>query len=108
MGSQAWAAVCLSIGIAITSAGCGGGSSSSPSTPGGTPAILTHPASQAVAPGQTATFSATASGTNPLTYQWQKNGTAISGATTSSYTTPPVTLADNGAKFRVVVSNSAR
>ena len=107
MGSRAWVAVCLSIGIAITYAGCGGGSSSSPSTPGGTPAIMTHPASQTVAPGQSATFSAAASGSSPLTYQWQKNGTAITGATTSSYTTPPVTVADDGSKFRVQVSNSA-
>jgi len=68
---------------------------------------MTHPASQAVALGQTATFSAAASGTDPLTYQWQKNGTAISGAAASSYTTPPATISDSGAKFRVLVSNSA-
>jgi hypothetical protein len=68
---------------------------------------MTHPASQAIALGQTATFSAAASGTDPLTYQWQKNGTAISGAAASSYTTPPATISDSGAKFRVLVSNSA-
>ncbi len=41
--------------------------------------------------GQTATFSVVAGGTSPLTYQWQSNGTPISGATTASYTTPATT-----------------
>jgi hypothetical protein len=68
---------------------------------------MAHPASRTVAPGQTATFSATATGSTPLSYQWQKNGTAISGANSASHTTPPVTTADNGATFLVVVSNSA-
>lgn len=67
---------------------------------------MAHPASKTVAPGDTATFSASASGTDPLTYQWQKNGTAILGAVSASYTTPPVTAADNGTQFKVVVSNS--
>ena len=40
-------------------------------------------------------------------YQWSKNGTAISGATGSTYTTPATTSADNGATFSVAVSNSA-
>jgi len=40
-----------------------------------------------------------------LTYQWQKNGTAIGGATSASYTTPATTTSDNGAQFTVVVSN---
>jgi len=70
------------------------------------PAIISRPESKAVLVGETATFSAQATGTSPLSYQWQKKGTAISGATTSSYTTPPVTLADNNAKSQVVVSNS--
>src|SRR4029077_610241 len=67
------------------------------------PSITTQPASQTVTAGQTATFSVTATGTAPLSYQWQKNGTAISGATSSSYTTPATTSSDNGAQFTVVV-----
>jgi outer membrane protein assembly factor BamB len=67
---------------------------------------MTHPSNKTVAPGQTATFSATAAGTSPLTYQWQKNDVAISGATSNSYTTSPVSAADNGSVFRLVVSNS--
>jgi hypothetical protein len=71
------------------------------------PSITSQPASQTITAGQTATFSVTASGTTPLSYQWQKNGTAISGATSSSYTTLAETTSDNGAQFIVVVSNSA-
>ena len=70
------------------------------------PTITTQPANQTVTAGQTATFSVVASGTAPLTYQWQKNGSAISGATATSYTTPVTTTADSGELFRVVVSNS--
>jgi hypothetical protein len=71
------------------------------------PSITTQPTGQTVTAGQTATFSVTASGTAPLSYQWRKNGTAISGATSASYTTPAETTSDNGAQFTVVVSNSA-
>jgi hypothetical protein len=48
----------------------------------------------------------TASGTG-VTYQWKKNGTAIAGATSSSYTTPAAIWSDDGAQYVVVVSNSA-
>jgi hypothetical protein len=68
---------------------------------------VTPPANQTVTAGQTATFSVTASGTAPLSYQWQKNGADINGATLASYTTPATAAQDNGAEFRVVVSNSA-
>jgi len=70
------------------------------------PSISSQPASKTVILGQTASFSVTATGTTPLSYQWQKNGAAISGATSSSYTTPATTSTDNGAQFAVVVSNN--
>jgi hypothetical protein len=70
------------------------------------PSITTQPSNQAITAGQTATFSVTASGTLPLIYQWQKNGTNISGATSSRYITPAETSSDNGAQFTVVVSDS--
>lgn len=73
----------------------------------GAPAITTNPANQTVVVGNTATFSVTASGTAPLNYQWQKNGTNITGATSASYTTPATSLGDSGSTFRVIVSNSA-
>ena len=71
------------------------------------PSITTQPASQTVTAGQTATFSVTASGTAPLTYQWKKNGSNISGATSSTYTTPATAVGDNGSVFIVVISNAA-
>ncbi|HXY26226.1 MAG TPA: hypothetical protein VEI73_16360 [Candidatus Acidoferrum sp.] len=70
------------------------------------PTITTQPANQTVTAGQTATFSVTASGTAPLSYQWQMNAADIAGATSSSYTTPVTTTANSGELFRVVVSNS--
>src|SRR2546430_12423039 len=69
--------------------------------------ITTQPVNQTVTVGQTATFTVVATGTAPLSYQWQKNGTAISGATSASYTTAATTSSDNGAQFVVVVSNTA-
>jgi hypothetical protein len=71
------------------------------------PSITAQPASQTVTAGQTATFSVTSSGAAPLSYQWSKNGAAISGATSSAYTTPAVAASDSGSQFTVVVSNSA-
>jgi hypothetical protein len=70
------------------------------------PTITTQPASQTVAAGQTATFTVVASGAATLTYQWQKNGTNIAGATSASYTTPVTTIADSGEQFQVTVSNA--
>ena len=69
------------------------------------PSINTQPAAQTVTEGQTASFSVEATGTGPLAYQWQKNGTAIDGATSSTYTTPATTIGDTDAVFTVVVSN---
>src|SRR5207249_3408170 len=71
------------------------------------PAITTQPANQTVTAGQTATFAVAASGTAPLSYQWQKNGVNIAGATLSSYTTPATATSDSGATFSVVVTNTA-
>jgi parallel beta-helix repeat protein len=70
------------------------------------PVITTQPANRSVMSGQTATFSVMASGSTPLSYQWQKNGTNISGATTATYTTSATTSTDNNSTFRVIVSNS--
>ena len=100
--------VTLCLGLSL--AGCA--SSSSPSTSSGHPqptllSITTQPASQTVTAGQTATFSVIASGSAPLSYQWQKNGTDISGATAASYNTPVTTTADSGEQFRVIVSDSS-
>ncbi|MCL7413497.1 MAG: DUF1349 domain-containing protein, partial [ANME-2 cluster archaeon] len=69
------------------------------------PIIVIHPANQNVAVDDTATFTVLASGTAPLSYQWQKDGVNISGATDASYTTPLIKQSDNGTAFRCIVSN---
>ena len=71
------------------------------------PTISTHPASLTVTLGQSATFSVTASGAAPLSYQWQRNGIDIVGATQPSYTLANAQPSDSGARFRVRVTNSA-
>ncbi len=71
------------------------------------PSVTTQPVSADVTVGQTAVFSVSVAGTAPFNYQWQKNGIAVSGATSSIYTTPPTTAADNRALFTVIVSNRA-
>src|SRR5439155_13602295 len=70
------------------------------------PTISTQPGNQTVVAGQSATFAVTAGGTAPMSYQWQKNGASIAGATSASYTTPATTTTDSGSTFRVVVSNA--
>ena len=71
------------------------------------PSLTGQPVSQTITAGQTATFSVAGTGTAPMSYQWQKNGAAISGATASTYQTPVTTASDNGSLFTVVMSNSA-
>jgi len=73
-------------------------------TAGTAPSITSQPASVTVAAGQSATFRVSASGTTPLRYQWQRNGSNIANATSESYTLA-TSSADNGATFRAVVSN---
>jgi hypothetical protein len=70
------------------------------------PQITQQPTSVTVTEPDPTTFSVTATGTVPLIYQWRRNGTAISGATGSSYTLSPTSRgSDNGAQFDVVVRN---
>jgi glucose/arabinose dehydrogenase len=69
------------------------------------PAITAQPANRTVAIGQTATFSVSATGSQPLAYQWQRGTSNIAGATGTSYSLVAA-AGDNGAIFRVVVSNA--
>lgn len=94
---RAWLVVCT---VAIAACGGGGGSEAVPA-----PVLATQPQAVTLNDGGTATFSAAATGSG-LTYEWRKNGVPIAGATGTSYTTQPLTLADTGALYTVVVSNS--
>ncbi len=73
---------------------------------GAAPSITTQPSNQTVMQGQPTTFTVAASGSTPLSYQWQRNQVNISGANASSYMIAATAFADNGAKFRCVVSNA--
>ena len=70
------------------------------------PQVTAHPANVTVSAGQSASFSVSASGTAPLSFQWQRDGVNISGATSSTFTLASAQLSDNGATFRAVVTNT--
>jgi uncharacterized repeat protein (TIGR03803 family) len=72
----------------------------------GPPIITVQPVGQKVFVGGTASFSLSASGSAPLCYFWQRNGSFIVGATNATYTTNNVQLADSGSQFSCVVSNA--
>ncbi|SFD84068.1 Por secretion system C-terminal sorting domain-containing protein [Chitinophaga sp. CF118] len=68
------------------------------------PSIVNQPAAQTVFAQDKVTFSVTAAGAIPYTYQWQKNGVDIAGATAISYTINSAAQADSG-NYRVIVTN---
>ena len=70
----------------------------------GLPQIDTQPLPVLVALGQTATFTASASGAATLSYQWRKSTAAIAGATSTTYTTLPTTLTSAG-NYNLMVKN---
>jgi hypothetical protein len=81
---------------------CGGGG------PAPAPTITAQPADTSVVAGTVATWSVGATPAG-IVYEWQSSSdgivwTPIAGATASSYTTPVTSAADNGRRFRVVVS----
>lgn len=63
--------------------------------------INLQPASQSICNGGLATFTTSATGTG-ITYQWQKNGVNITGATDTYYTIPVIVPTDSG-NYTVVV-----
>lgn len=68
------------------------------------PTIVDQPQSLQVLLGQSATFSVTATGTEPLNYQWFKDTAPLIGVSGSSYTIASTTLNDAGV-YTVLVSN---
>lgn len=67
--------------------------------------ISVPPASVTVTVGQPATFTVTASGTPPFTYQWFNNGADV-GTNSNTYVISSPTLQDTGAQIKVQVSNA--
>ena len=70
------------------------------------PQFATQPLDAIVRPGGPVTFVSLADGTPSPTYQWQRNGENIPGATSASYTLQNPTLANNGDTFRAIATNS--
>jgi len=69
------------------------------------PAITTQPVSRNVTAGTSTTFTVVAGGVPAPSYQWQKNGVAIAGATAATYTVASVAAGDAGT-YAVVITNS--
>lgn len=75
-------------------------------TGGGAPSIAAQPQNTTVTVGGSTSFVVSASGNGPLSYQWQKNNVNIAGATSATYAIAAASISDNGAVFKVIVSNS--
>ncbi|HEY9048158.1 MAG TPA: PQQ-dependent sugar dehydrogenase [Ohtaekwangia sp.] len=69
------------------------------------PVIVNHPAGKTVTAGDPVSFTVSASGATPFTYQWQKNNANISGATSSTYTIAATVQGDAG-NYRCIVTNA--
>jgi len=71
------------------------------------PSILVQPQNQSALPKDSVTFVVGATGSDPMNYQWYKNGVIIEGATRPNYTILEVDENDQGDVYWVVVSNMA-
>jgi sugar lactone lactonase YvrE len=110
------ALITLAFALAACGGGGGGGSTSgagggdtggsAPTPPAAVgPAITAQPVSQAVVAGQAVTFSVAADSTT-LSYQWQRDGKDIPGATGLTYTLADPQAADNGSKFTAIATGA--
>jgi hypothetical protein len=82
-----------SLSVGISSTGC---------TP---PSVTGQPSGDTLCAGDTITFTVTATGTAPLTYQWRKDGGDIGGATSTSYSIAVIAAGDAG-DYDCVVTNA--
>jgi len=76
-----------------------------PIIPDSAPTITTQPLSQSVTVGANVVFSVVATGKPNPTYQWNKNGSAIAGATGTTLSLTGVQTSDSG-NYTVTVANS--
>ncbi|MBL0210278.1 MAG: immunoglobulin domain-containing protein [Holophagaceae bacterium] len=71
------------------------------------PTITSQPTDRLVTEGQSASFNVAASGSTPMSYQWQRDQSDILGAVADTWILPSASISDSGAQFRCHVSNSA-
>ena len=101
------APLCLALLVASCGGGGGGGSQPpAPSSPLVAPQISQQPGGRAVAVGANVGFSVGVFGSSS-SFQWRRNGVDIPGATAASYTLASASLGDDGARFSVIVANTA-
>ena len=70
------------------------------------PTITEQPKDRTGFVSQAVKFDLGVSGKPPFTFQWLRNGIAIAGATDPVYFTPALTLADDGSKYSVRITNA--
>ncbi|GFO57029.1 hypothetical protein GMSM_40360 [Geomonas sp. Red276] len=75
-----------------------------PAAPG-VPVITQGPLSQSVTAGSPVSFSVSATGAAPLTYQWYKNGAPLSGMTGALYAIAAAAPLDAGSYYAVVTNS---
>jgi hypothetical protein len=110
MTKKALVALISVMSILLAACGGGGGNGTAAMAPpppsADAPAIAIQPSDQTVSAGQTATFTVTATGSAPLSYQWQRGTSPITGATAKTYTTAATTTGDSGGSFAVIVTDA--
>lgn len=75
-------------------------------TPATPVVFLSNPSNQTLFVGQLLNLNVSVSGSSPITYQWQKDGVVLPGATGSSYSRGGVALTDAG-RYVLVATNAA-
>jgi alpha-tubulin suppressor-like RCC1 family protein len=71
----------------------------------GSPSVTIPPASQTATPGARVTLCCRAAGVQPMSFQWQRNGASLPGATSDTLVLDTVSAQDAGS-YRVLVSNA--
>jgi len=71
------------------------------------PGIITQPQDQSATAGDNVSFTVVASGTAPLSYQWQSNSVSVADATNDTFTVFNLTTNLNGSTYSVTVTNVA-
>jgi hypothetical protein len=70
------------------------------------PQIVTQPANLDAVEGSSAVLSVAATGAQPLSYQWYKDGTALDGQTAAAFSLSPLSAATHAGTYKVQVSNT--